>query len=126
MWLKVFLTGRALLAFRKLSVTTKASYKNLVVVMQKHFESQSKRDLYLAEFQVRCKKRTETWADYGEDLRILVDKAYSTLDDDARQQLALQHYLSQLQDKQVAFMVKQRKPRRLRQQLQPPWSWSPI
>ena len=65
-WLKVRLTGRALLAFKKFSVTTK-----------EHFEPQSKRDLYLAEFQVCCKKRTETWADYGEDLRILVDKAYS-------------------------------------------------
>jgi len=49
--------------------------------------------------------------DYGEDLRILVDKTYPTLDDDARQQLALQRYLSQLQNDQVAFGVKQRKPR---------------
>jgi len=40
-----------------------------------------------------------------------VDKAYPTLDDDARQQLALQHYLSQLQNNQVAFRVKQRKPK---------------
>ena len=110
-WLKVHLTGRALLAFKKFSVTTKASYKNVVVAMQERFEPQSKRDLYLAEFQVHCKKRTETWADYGEDLRILVDKAYPTLDDDARQQLALQRYLSQLQDEQVAFGVKQRKPK---------------
>ena len=110
-WLKVRLTGRALLAFRKFSVTTKASLKNVVVAMQERFEPQSKRDLYLAEFQVSCKKRTETWADYGEDLRILVDKAYPTLDDDARQQLALQRYLSQLQDEQVAFGVKQRKPK---------------
>ena len=110
-WLKVRLTGRALLAFKKFSVTTKASYKNVVVAMQERFEPQSKRDLYLAEFQVCCKKRTETWADYGEDLRIFVDKAYPTLDDDARQQLALQRYLSQLQDEQVAFGVKQRKPK---------------
>ena len=110
-WLKVRLTGRALLAFRKFSVTTKASYENVVVAMQERFEPQSKRDLYLAEFQVRCKKRTETWADYGEDLRILVDKAYPILDDDARQQLAFQRYLSQLRDEQVTFGVKQRKPK---------------
>ena len=109
MWLKVHLTGRALLTFKKFSVTMKASYKNMVVAMQERFEPQSKRDLYLAEFQIRFKKRTETWAGHGEDLRILVDKAYPTLDDDARQQLVLQHYLSQLQDEQVAFGVKQRK-----------------
>ena len=33
------------------------------------------------------------------------------LEDDARQQLALQHYLSQLCNDQVAFGVKQRKPK---------------
>ena len=42
---------------------------------------------------------------------MLVDKAYPTLDDEARQQLALQRYLSQLDNEQVAFSVKQRKPR---------------
>jgi len=40
-----------------------------------------------------------------------VDKVYPTLDDDARQQLLLQLYLSQLQNDQVAFGVKQRKPK---------------
>ena len=67
--------------------------------------------MYLAEFQISCKKHTETWTDYGEDLRIPVDKAYPTLDNDAGQQLVLQRYLSQLQDEQVAFGVKQRKPK---------------
>ena len=42
---------------------------------------------------------------------MLVDKAYPTLDNEARQQLALQRYLSQLDNEQVAFSVKQRKPR---------------
>ena len=109
--LKVRLTESVLLAFKKFSVTTKASYKKVMVTMQEHFEPQSKQDLYLAEFQVHCKKHIEMWADYGEDLRILVNKAYPTLDDDARQQLAFQCYLSQLQDEQVAFGVKQRTPK---------------
>ena len=70
-WLKVRLTRRALLPFKKFSVTAKASYKNMVVMMQERFEPQSKRDLYHAEFQVCCMKHTEMWADYGEDLRSL-------------------------------------------------------
>ena len=41
-WLKVRLTGRALLAFRKFSMTTKESYKNVVVAMQERFEPHSK------------------------------------------------------------------------------------
>ena len=39
-----------------------------------------------------------------------MNKAYPTLDDFARQQLALQRYLSQLVNDQVAFSVRQRKP----------------
>ena len=39
-----------------------------------------------------------------------MDKAYPTLDDKVRQQLVLQRYLSQLDNEQIAFSVKQRKP----------------
>ena len=45
-----------------------ASFKNAVVALAERFEPESKRDLYLAEFQSRCKKRTESWADFGEAL----------------------------------------------------------
>ena len=110
-WLKVRLTGRALLAFKKFPVTARATFKAAVVALAGRFEPDSKRDLYLAEFQSRCKKRTESWVEFGEDLRILVDKAYPMLEDDARQQLALQRYLSQLHHDQIAFGVKQRKPK---------------
>ena len=57
-WLKVCLTGRALLAYKKFSVTACLSFKNAVVALAERFEPESRRDLYLAEFQSRCKKRT--------------------------------------------------------------------
>ena len=65
----------------------------------------------MVEFQTRCKGKTESWPDFREDLRGLVDKVYPTLDDEARQQLELQRYLSQLDNEQVEFHGKQRKPR---------------
>ena len=34
-------------------------------------------------------KRMEDWAAFGEDLKLLTDKAYPDLTDDAREQLAL-------------------------------------
>ena len=67
--------------------------------------------MYLAEFQTRRKTKTESWPEFGEDLLALVDKAYPSLDDEARQQLALQKYLSQLDNEQVSFSVKQGKPK---------------
>ena len=74
-----------MLAYKKFSVTACASFKNATVALAEHFEPESRRDLYFAEFQSRCKKRTELWADFGEDLRVLVDKAYPMLEDDGRQ-----------------------------------------
>ena len=44
-------------------------------------------------------------------MRALVDKAYPSLDNVVQQQLALQKYLSQLDNEQVAFNVRQRKPK---------------
>ena len=41
---------------------------------------ESRKDRYKAEFQNWRKKRTEPWADYAEDLRILVDRAYPQLE----------------------------------------------
>ena len=108
MWLKVRLAGRALMAFKKFSVMTRSPFERAVKALWDRFERESRKDLYLAEFQTRVKRRTESWR---EDLRTLVDKAYPSLDDDARQQLALQRYLSQLDNEQVAFGVKQRKPK---------------
>jgi len=86
------------MAYKKFPVTVRASYKNARRALLERFEPESRRDLYLAEFQTRYKAKTESWPEYGEDLRILVDKAYPSLDDEARQQLALQRYLSQLEN----------------------------
>ena len=50
-------------------------------------------------------------ATFAEDLETLVDKAYPELQDDAKEQLALTHYLGQLELQQLAFSVKQRRPK---------------
>lgn len=45
-----------------------------------------------------------------EDLRFITDKAYPELQDEARELLALNQYLSLLDHSQVAFGVRQRNP----------------
>ena len=99
------------MAFKKFPVTVRSSFGKGVKALQDRFEPENRKDLYVAEFQTWVKTRTESWPDFGEDLRILVDEAYPSLDDEAQQQLALQRYLSQLDNEQVAFGVKQRKPK---------------
>ena len=96
------------MAYMKFPTAARGSYKNVIKAMQERFKPESRQDLYLAEFQAQRKGNMESWPEFGEDLRTfnLVDKAYPSLDDEAWQQLALQRYLSQLDNEQVAFSVK--------------------
>ena len=66
---------------------------------------------YEAEFQTRRKRKSEGWADFAEDLKLLADKAFPDLQEAARTQLAINSYLQQLSHPQVAFGVKQKRPK---------------
>ena len=46
-------------------------------------------------------------------MRLLTDKAYPDLQEEAKEQLALTRYLGQLNNQQVAFSVKQKRPKTL-------------
>lgn len=113
LWLKVRLTGRARTAFQRLSEEARETYEGAMLGLRERFEPASKRELYLAELQSRKKQSSEGWAEFAEDLRLLVDKAYPTLQDVAREHIALTHYLGQLSNSQVAFSVKQTRPKDL-------------
>ena len=69
--------------------------------------------MYLAEFQTRSKRANEGWAAFADDLKVLANKAFPQLHADAKEQLALNHYLGQIIDHQIAFNVKQKRPRTL-------------
>ena len=69
-WLKVRLTGRAQKAFKQLPEEMQADYQEAVKGLCGCFEPESKCVLYyVAEFHTLAKKKSEGWADFGEDLR---------------------------------------------------------
>eukprot|EP00731_Ephydatia_muelleri_P008736 Em0004g1074a len=80
-----------------------------------HFENvaavNNKRELYVAELQTRRRHKDEDWASFGDALRVLADKAYSDLEDNARERLALNQFLAQITNPQIAFGVKQKRPK---------------
>ena len=78
--------------------------------MKARFDPESCHTRYLAEFQARRKKSTGGWADFADDLKAL---AYPTLQDEAREQLAINAFLQQLSPPEVAFSVKQKRPNTL-------------
>ena len=110
-WLKVRLTGRAQRAFQHLAETSRGSYAEAVKALRERFEPKSRQSRYEAEFQTRRKRKSEGWADFAQDLKLLADKAFPDLQEAARTQLAINSYLQQLSHPQVAFGVKQKRPK---------------
>ena len=54
LWLQVRLTGKAQTAWNRLRDEDKQDYARAKLALRNRFESDSRRDLYAAEFQVRC------------------------------------------------------------------------
>ena len=113
LWFRVRLPGRAQTAFKQLSEEARAAYAECKRALRERFEPDSKKELYLAEFQTRSKRATEGWAAFAEDLKVLANKAFPQLQNDAKEQLALNHYLGQLTNQQISFNVRQKRPRTL-------------
>jgi hypothetical protein len=112
-WLRVRLTGRAQKALHRLPEASRVTYEAALTALKERFEPDSRQARYHAELQTRRKRASEGWADFADDLKTLTDKAYPTLQDEAREQLAINAYLQQLTPVQVAFSVKQKCPKTL-------------
>ena len=113
LWIRMRLTGKAHVAYTQLPHVTQQTYAEVKGALREHFEPDSKRELYKVQFESRKKQAEENWADFGDDLMVLVNKAFPNLQEEAREQLAISKYLDQLRDPQVSFGFKQRRPRKL-------------
>ena len=106
-WIKVRLIGRAQKAFQHLGDEARESYAGSKAAPRSRFEPESKQSRYRAELETRRKKRDEGWADFAEDLRVLSEKAYPQIQPQARELLAVNAYLKQI-NPQLAFAVRQK------------------
>ena len=114
-WLRARLNGRAATVWRRLPAAETDTYEHAVAALKRRFEPASRKVVYLQEFQRRSKKITEDWVSFGEDLRVLVERAYPTLQPEAHKVLALNRFLDEIRDPQLAFGVRQRRPTTLDQ-----------
>ena len=71
----------------------------------------SKQVLYIVDLIEWKKLRSKEWATFAKDLNQLVECAYPDLQEDAREHLALTHYLGQLEHQQLAIIGKQKCPK---------------
>eukprot|EP00731_Ephydatia_muelleri_P017395 Em0010g493a len=88
-WLPVRLTGKAQVAWKRLTADARGSYDTAKEALHKRFEPDSKRQLYAAEFHSRRRRRAEQWGDFADALHCLADKAFPTLGEEAKALLAL-------------------------------------
>ena len=109
-WIRARLTGRAATAFRRLPEADRATFDKIVAGLTKRFEPECRKELYVAEFQGRRKRSNEDWAAYADDLKTLIEKAYPALQAEAQELLALNNFLAQIDDPQLAFGVRQKTP----------------
>eukprot|EP00731_Ephydatia_muelleri_P033930 Em0042g9a len=109
-WLKVRLPGKAQTAFKKLPQDVKEDYGECMKSLQRRFDPDNKRQLYVAELSDRTRHKDEDWATFGDVLRVVADEAYPDLEEKARERLALNQFLAQIENAQVAFGVKQKRP----------------
>ena len=112
-WLRVRVTGRAQKALHLLPEASRETYRAAQAALKARFDPESRHTRFQAEFQTRRRKANEGWADFADDLKALVDKGYPTLQDEAREQLALNAFLQQLTPPKIAFGVKQKRPKSL-------------
>jgi len=110
-WMIVWLTGNAQTAFRRFPDEAQQDYRAAVKALRERFEPPVKKDMYAAELKVCRKEKSETWGDFGDAIKTLVDYAFPNLDPAAKEVIALNHYLSHLGNPQVEFAVNQHQPK---------------
>ena len=106
-WIRSRLTGRVVTAFRRMPEADRTTFDKIVAALKKRFEPECRKELYIAEFQGRQKRRNEDWAAFGEDLKTQVERAYPALQAEL---LAINQLLAQIEDPQLAFGVRQKTP----------------
>ena len=103
------------MAYNLLSHEIQGSYDLRKEALREKFKPASKKEHYKLEFESRRKNTVKSWAVFGYDLHSLADKAFPELQEEAREHLALIHYLNQLESQEIAFTVRQQKPQTIRE-----------
>ena len=108
LWFRTHMTGRTHVAYQCLSHEIRTSFNLVKAALRERFEPSSKQGYYRIKFEHRVKLNEEDWADVGDDLLSLANKAFLELSEQAREQVELLHYFNQLQSSPVYLEVKQR------------------
>ena len=89
LWIQIRLTEKAHVALTRLPSETSQMYEAIKAALRECFEPSSKLAVYKAEFENHSKRKTENCGDFGDELLRLVYQAFSNLQFEGKEQLAL-------------------------------------
>uniref|UniRef100_A0A5S6Q6P2 RNA-directed DNA polymerase n=1 Tax=Trichuris muris TaxID=70415 RepID=A0A5S6Q6P2_TRIMR len=112
-WLKVRLGGQALRAFLCFSDEERKSYQIAKVKLTARFDPPEHAPLHRLEFDARGRSSSETWQSYADVLRCIAERAFPDFSPEVRDFLALQRYLKEVKDRDVAVGVRRAEPKSL-------------
>ncbi|KRZ81846.1 Transposon Ty3-I Gag-Pol polyprotein [Trichinella sp. T8] len=112
-WLPLSLSQKARSTFQQLPPSTRSSYRSCVTSLKEQLDPPRNAAVYHAELENRRRRARESWSDICRDIRRLVEKAYLTLSDDAKDIIGLDKFLSTLDRPELVLLVKQRNPKNI-------------
>uniref|UniRef100_A0A5S6Q464 Reverse transcriptase domain-containing protein n=1 Tax=Trichuris muris TaxID=70415 RepID=A0A5S6Q464_TRIMR len=112
-WLKVRLGGQALRAFLCFSDEESKSYQMAKVKLTARFDPPEHAPLHRLEFDAHGRSNSETWQSYAGVLRCIAERAFPDFSPEVRDFLALQRYLKEIKDRDVAVGVRRAEPKSL-------------
>lgn len=118
-WLNVHVTGKARVTLSRLQERlTQPTYLQAIEALRLRFDPPVRKELFKVELQGRSKAADESWGDYGDAVDLLVRKAYPDLEEKAKDMLALNKFLDEIKNPQIALAVRQLRPRTVSEALQ--------
>jgi len=110
-WLNVHVTGKARVTLARLQrQVTQPTYLQAIDALRLRFDPPGRKELFKVKLQHRLKRAGESWGDYGDAISLLVEKAYPKLEEEAKDILALNKFLCELEDPQIVLTVRQLRP----------------
>ena len=89
LYLAACLRGNAQVYYMTLKVAERSSYHTLTVKLGQRFGNTRQQPMWISRLEARMRKPNESIAELGDDLRRLAQRAYSNMNHDAREMLAL-------------------------------------
>ena len=92
LYLAASLRGNAQVNYMTLMPAERSSYHTLVVKLGLRFSNARQQPMWISRLEARVRRQNESMAELGDDLRRMSQRAYSSLNNEAREMLALNQF----------------------------------